>query len=74
MLSIMTNQLIDNFKLSKDLIFSTIREDFFDERTFVSNILFLDKYCQNNISRLKNTLSNSIDVSLLDNLIRIYQN
>ena len=73
-LSIMINQLIDNFESLKNSIFSTIKIFFFDERTLVSNTLFFDKYCQNDISKSKNILSNIIDVNILDNLIRIHQN
>ena len=43
-LSIMTNQLVDNFESLKNSIFSTTKKIFFDERTLVSNIFFFDKY------------------------------
>ena len=43
-LSIITNQLVDNFELFKNSIFSTTKKNFFDERTFASNIFFFDKY------------------------------
>ena len=74
MLSIMTNQLIDNFESLKNLNFSTTKIFFFDERTLVSNTSFFDKYCQNDISKSKNILSNTIDVNILNNLMRIHQN
>ena len=65
---------MNNFESLKNLIFSTIKKNFFDERTLVSNTSFFDKYCQNDISKSKNILSNTIDVNILNNLIKIHQN
>ena len=73
-LSIMINQLIDNFESLKNSIFLTTKNFFFDERTLVSNTSFFDKYRQNDISKSKNILSNTIDVNILNNLMRIHQN
>ena len=73
-LSIMTNQLVDNFESLKNSIFSTTKKIFFDERTLVSNTFFFDKYRQNDILKSKNILSNTIDVNILNNLMKIYQN
>ena len=70
----MTNQLVDNFESLKNSIFSTTKKIFFDERTLVSNTFFFDKYRQNDISKSKNILSNTIDVNILNNLMKIYQN